>query len=270
MTKKLFIFTLSFVLANVHAEAQGLTTDMPRQTIAVNTVPKKWLQVETGVGIKTNKKSFERITNYALPGFLFRYGICNGIEARVLTGIVYERYHFWNTTQNRKSGMWGTGPVEVGGKLKIWDEKKNRPSVSLSAHYRFNNNLRLSYDTMNGGNFRFSFQNRFSENFQLDYSAGMDWVSWLSQERYIYTLSPVLHFNEKWSGYLEASGIIRNKYCTIHFTRAGARFSPTENYAFDFIAGKAWNRKNSYLLDVFPNGEVALQFAWRFNTSSEK
>lgn len=268
MIKKFSIFTIVFFGANIFVEAQSLTTDLPRQTINVNTVPKKWLQVETGVGIKTNKKSFERITNYALPGLLFRYGICQKIEARVLTGIVYERYHFWNTTQNRKSVMWGTRPVEVGGKLNILNEKKAKPAISLTAHYRFNN-LGLSPDSVNGGNFRFSFHNSITEKFQIDYSTGIDWISWDMQERYIYTLSPVFYFNEKWRGYLEASGIIWNDISPLHSISAGVGFNPSEHFAFDLILGKSWNRKRSYREETYPTGEVAIQFSWRFATTSK-
>lgn len=141
--------------------------------------------------------------------------------------------------------------------------------MSFTAHYRINKNLRLSSDSINGGNFRISFQNRLSGNFQLDYSTGIDWISWKAPERYIYTISPVLHLNEKWSGYIEASGIIWSNYSPLLFIRTGARFSPAENYSFDIIVGKAWNRKESYLVETFPNGEIALQFSWRFPTSSK-
>src|SRR5690606_145800 len=106
------------------------------------------------------------------------------------------------------------------------------PAISLTAHYRFNN-LRLSPDSVNGGNFRFSFHNSITEKFQIDYSTGIDWISWDMQERYIYTLSPVFYFNEKWRGYLEASGIIWNDISPLHSISAGVGFNPSEHFAFD-------------------------------------
>ncbi|HRE64857.1 MAG TPA: hypothetical protein PKU77_13795 [Ferruginibacter sp.] len=263
-------FTVVFFKYNYGQSNSRITNDNPRQTISVQTVPKKWLQVEAGLGVKVNKVYSLKTSRYALPSLLFRYGLSKRIEARLLTGIAYSRYHFRSGTIDRKSDTWGSGPVELGGKLHILDEKKVRPSISFSAHYRFNNNLKLSTDTINGGNFRFSFQNIFSEKFQLDYSTGIDWISWKAPERYIYTISPVLHFNEKWSGYIEASGIIWSSYSPLHFIRTGARFNPAEHYSFDIIAGKAWNRKErGYIIESYPRGDIALQFSWRFSTSKK-
>lgn len=269
MRKQYFLLLFSVIAMNKTMQSQSLLNDNPRQTISVQTVPKKWLQVETGFGVKKNKLPSFNTIRFAVPGFLIRYGLSNRIEGRLITGVAYSHYHFWNSTTDRKSDTWGSGPIALGVKLHILDEKKARPSISFTAHYRFNNNLKLSSDTINGGNFRFTFQNSFSEKFQLDYSTGIDWISWKAPERYIYTISPVLHLNEKWSGYIEASGIIWSNYSPLHFIRTGARFSPAENYSFDIIVGKAWNRKESYLVETFPNGEIALQFSWRFPTSSK-
>lgn len=268
MTKQYFLLFLSAFAMSKNMLAQSLINDNPRQTISVQTVPKKWLQVETGLWVKRNNVSAFKTTRYALSSLLFRYGLSNRIEARLLTGVAYSRYHFRTSITNRRGDTWGSGPVEVGGKLHILDEKKALPSISFTAHYRFNNNLRLSSDTINGGNFRFSFQNHLSEKFQLDYSTGVDWISWETPERYIFTLSPVWHFNRKWSGYVEASVIIWSDYSPLHFIRTGARFSPAEQYAFDIIAGTAWNRKErAYIIESYPRGEIALQFSWRFPTS---
>ena len=265
---KLISFAVLFSIPNYsNAQSLSLTSDRPRQTISINNIPKKWLQIETGLGISINKKSFEKIIQYSHPSLSARYGLSDKIEMRVNTGFISRSYDFWTSTQSRSSKEYGSGPIEIGGKIHLLGEKKVRPAISVTAHYRFNNNLKLTSDTMNGGNFRFSFQNHFSDNFILDYSTGIDWISWQSQERYIYTISPVFIINEKWKGYLEAFGIIWKDISPLHFARAGASYSLTENMAIDLLAGKAWNKKESYRVETFPSGEIALQFSWRFKTN---
>ena len=268
MLNRILILVLILVLEFISVTAQDLMNDMPRQTISVNSVPKSWFQIETGLGIKINKKSFEKITRYALPSLLLRFGLTNKVEARFITGIAYSRYHFFTPNQDSKGNTWGSGPIEIGGKIKLLKEKKKFPSVSFTAHYRINKNLRLSSDSINGGNFRISFQNRLSDNFQLDYSTGINWISWPSPERYIYTVSPVWHINEKWRGYIEASGIIWSDISPLHFIRVGGGYHHFQQYSIDLICGKAWNKKESYRLETFPSGEIFLQFTWRIKSTS--
>lgn len=268
-----FLF-LCIVLIRVSAGAQNILNDMPRKTIAVNTIPKKWLQVETGIGAKANKRSSEKRIFFDHPFLQTRYGLTKKIELRFNTAFLSSYYEFWNSIETRKQTLTGWNNIQIGGKVKLLQDFKNFPDISLTAHYRINNkNWRGRNgpvtDTINGGNFRFSFQNSFSNNFRLDYSTGIDWISWKSNERFVYTLSPAFHFNKKWSGYLEASGILWKEYSPLHFIRAGAGFSPAEHYAFDVIIGKCWNQKERYRIETFPTGEIALQFSWRFNCASK-
>lgn len=274
MANKFFIFVISIIMINRTAQSQGLGNDMLRQTISVQTIPKKWLQMETGIGLQISKVFSSRTTMYSHPSLSTRYGLNKRVELRFSSAFLSRHYKFSNATETRKQTISGWNNIQIGGKISILQNFKKLPDISFTAHYRINNKDWRGRsgpitDTINGGNFRFSFQNRFSENFQLDYSAGIDWISWKSHERYIYTMSPLLHFNEKWSGYLEASGIIWNDYKPLHFIRAGGRFSPVENYSFDLIFGKAWNRKESHIAETYPSGEVALQFSWRFNTATK-
>ena len=58
-------FTVVFFKYNYGQSNSRITNDNPRHTISVQTVPKKWLQVEAGLGVKVNKVYSLKTSRYA-------------------------------------------------------------------------------------------------------------------------------------------------------------------------------------------------------------
>ena len=81
--KNLFIILLLSIFNSVFS--QNIITDRPDQTESPNTLNKGNLQIESGYLSLKDRETNSKITQSLIPTNLFRYGLNNNIELRLLT-----------------------------------------------------------------------------------------------------------------------------------------------------------------------------------------
>ena len=178
MIKKIILsLLLCQIFTFLKAQEQSpIQMDRPDQTETPYTVPKNYLQFESGFTyekINSNENSFQ------LPTLLTKYGISDKTELRLITELNYN--------QNSKQSRFSFQPVTIGFKTALIEEKGIVPKISFIGHLGLfstndNNQKRVI------PSFKFELENKLSENFTLGYNLGMEWDNNLN-ENYTYTVT---------------------------------------------------------------------------------
>lgn len=229
MIIRLFFFLLTFLCINtVHAqETEPIQTDRPDQTECPFIVPKRYLQVETGFGYeKLNKQS----SSVMMPSILFKYGITEKTELRLITEI--ERL---KDQVNRNTGL---NPVTIGFKTNIAKEKGGIPNTSFIGHLTLPNvasceNKSSFYAT----SFRFTMQHTLTPKLSLAYNLGAEWDGETPAPTFIYTLTTGFSIGKKTGSFIEIYGFAPQHDAADHRLDGGFTFLLTDNILFDIAAG---------------------------------
>ncbi len=96
-----FLLYLFFIIT-YESHGQKIITDRPDQTESSSTVPKKSLQIESGMLIKFVEEGDISLREIAIPTTLFRYGLSKVIEIRVANQYINikEKKHFKRNFRN--------------------------------------------------------------------------------------------------------------------------------------------------------------------------
>ena len=110
------LFLLFFISASINA--QELVTDRPDQTESSSTIPKKSLQIESGILFGFSEIDDISLREILAPTTLFRYGITDGIEIRVVNQFI--------SIKNKETDkeLTGIGDLELGAKFQLLKKEK--------------------------------------------------------------------------------------------------------------------------------------------------
>src|SRR5215212_10722 len=126
MAKNLFLFLCLSLQTGLYAQQTGrMETDRPDQTESPFTVKHKYFQVEVGVVVIKD----QGLSAFALPTVLWKYGICRNFELRLITELNIIETPLLVPEGN--DFITGLTPVQIGGKLKMFEEKGFLPKTSL-------------------------------------------------------------------------------------------------------------------------------------------
>ncbi len=232
MVKNILLIFLLFSQAMVTAQVEKIETDRPDQTETPFTTPKKWVQLEMGFNSQRNKPNNNE---YFSPTLLSKYGITHKVELRVITTV--QTNSFIQIPQGT-TYQTGLSPVEIGGKIFFWEEKKWIPKTSLIFHFAVPRLASKKFIANKlAPNFRFTMQNSLSKNIALGYNLGAEWDGFTNIPTWIYTFAPGFNLSEKWYGYIEAFGFINKEDAPQHSLDGGIAYFLNNNLKVDFSAG---------------------------------
>lgn len=221
--------------------SQGsIQLDRPDQTETSFTVPKNYLQFESGFAME---KSNDGEISFQFPTVLWKYGLNDKTELRLITEISAENLKF------------KFEPVTLGFKTAITEEKGIVPKTSFIGHLGFSKNSDDNLRTI--PSFRFTFQNSLSEHLTLGYNLAMEWNAEL-QESYLYTLTLGKSFTEKWGGYVEIYGFVSSFHTSDHRLDGGITYLVNNDFILDFSGGIG-------LSAISSNHFIALGISHRFH-----
>jgi hypothetical protein len=219
-----------FLFLAIEAKAQQkepIEADRPDQTETPAIVPRGMFQIETGF---TYEKSNSSTNSYALPSVLWKYGVNDNFELRLITEYVLERASFSETS--------GFSPVLIGCKIKISEEKGILPKTSFIGHVALPNLASTKYKTdFYAPQFRFTMQHSLSEKLSLSYNLGSEWNGFTAEPTFIYTLSTGYSFSETLGGYLEFFGFAPQNNKAEHNFDGGLTYLISNNFMVDLSAG---------------------------------
>lgn len=227
MKFKLLGLLLFFVISATAQEKKPIEADRPDQTETPAIVPKGMFQIETGF---TYEKSNPTTDSFALPSVLWKYGVNDNFELRLITEFVLEKM------PNVESS--GFSPVLIGCKIKICEEKGIFPKTSFIGHIALPNLAWTKYKTLfYAPKFRFTMQHTLSEKMSLSYNLGSEWDGFTAEPTFIYTLSTGYSFSDKLGGYLEFFGFAPQNDKVEHQFDGGLTYLLSDNFMVDLSSG---------------------------------
>ncbi len=223
----LFITVLGF---DTYAQKRPpIQTDRPDQTECPYIVPTKHFQMEMGFNYESISKTEK---NWILPSALWKYGINDHFELRLITEMNRRE------SSGKETGQLGLLPTEVGFKVKLIEEKGIIPKISLISHLSIPNFSSKAYSTTYyAPNFRFTMLHTLSNNVTLSYNLGAEWNGESPQPIFIYTLAPAYSFNERLGAYIELYGFAPQVDLADHRTDGGITYLIKDNIQLDISGG---------------------------------
>ncbi len=208
-------------------ELPSIQTDRPDQTESPFTVPKKHLQIETGV-------SFEKIdgenNSYTYPTVLLKYGVNDIFELRLIPE--YVTSHIQNVKYS------GLTPLTVGFKARLAEEKGILPVLSFIGHLSIPSTASANFKTTwYAPSFRFTMQHTLSKKMSLGYNVGAEWNGETPEPAFIYTLTTGYSLSEKFGAYIELYGFLIQKSTADHRVDGGLTYLLKNNMLIDISGG---------------------------------
>ncbi len=249
---KIYGLILVFILSNVMAlESQNLApiaTDRPDQTECPFIVPKGFFQAENGL---VYEKSNATSSVMAHPSTLWKFGVSDGFELRLITEILTEKVENYPT-------IMGLTPITIGFKTNIAKEKGLLPLVSFIGHLTMPNWASKAYQTNYfAPSFRFTMQHTLSERFTLAYNVGAEWDGETPLSTFIYTLTSGYSITRKLGVYVEFYGFAPQQQAPDHRFDGGFTFLINQNIMVDVSGGFG-------LTENAPANYLSLGFSYRF------
>jgi hypothetical protein len=168
-TGVLFITMMSLPLAASAQEIADLITDRPDQTESPVLVPRHALQVETGVVLERDRVPYNERSDLFYNSTLLRYGINSNLELRFVSEYLSQSI----TTEQNTIRYEGFGPIALGMKLKLADEKSFWPQAGVICHVQLKTGSAEWTPSYTAVDLRFAFANTLSEKWSLSYNLGL-------------------------------------------------------------------------------------------------
>lgn len=260
--KKVNLFTLHLVIAFLafvvpgygqDSEKAELVTDRPDQTESATIVPKGSVQLETGMLFTSDSYDFlgTKVTNtsFSLPNNLFRIGVHERIELRVM----FLEFGKVNSKVGSTSSELGKGlsPLAIGTKIKFFEENGFLPETAILAHTTLPLGGADFKPEKMGYDFRFSMAHTLSDNLALGYNVGAEFEYDALNSEYVssgvYTLSLGIGITDKFGVYTEFFG----DFAKSHEFDAGITYLINPMTQFDLSGGVGLtDEANDYYLST--------------------
>jgi hypothetical protein len=224
------LIIISILGLSTYGHSQGLPPiqlDRPDQTECSFIVPKGYIQVESGLAFE---KENALLKNYTYPSLLWKYGINDMLECRLITEHI--------ATHSKTQILRGIAPITVGFKANLLKEMGLLPMVSFIGHLTTQNIGNEAFRTAHPApSFRFTMQHTLSEKITLSYNLGAEWDGETPQTTYLYTLSTGFALSKKWGCYTELYGFLPQANNADHRADAGFTYLINNDWILDFSSG---------------------------------
>lgn len=165
---------------------------------------------------------------------MLKYGINEILELRLIA-------EYLGTTirqsEMKKINFAGFGPLALGVKIKLWDEKGLLPQAGLISHVRLKSGSSEFVPPYTGANFRFTFAHTLSNAWSLSYNLGAQWNGDDTHTIFLYTLSLGYSINDKLAVFAEGYSFIPEGLKADNRIDAGFTYKITPIFQFDVSGG---------------------------------
>lgn len=255
---KILISTL-FLFFAVALQAQqqvpDLVTDRPDQTESAATVPKHFLQIETGFILENDENEISRNKSFAYNTTLLRYGLWDNFELRL--GAAYLGDNVTKKNSDFSQNIAGFSPLHVGFKVKVAEEKGLRPDIAflggLELPFTAGSDYKPSYTA---ATMRFAFSHTLSDRFSLGYNLGAEWDGETAVPGYFYSVALGIGLIENLGMFVESFGAIQEAGTAQHQLDAGFTYLLTPNFQVDISGGIGLN-------DAAPDNFISFGLSYR-------
>lgn len=255
---KILISTL-FLFFAVALQAQqqvpDLVTDRPDQTESAATVPKHFLQIETGFILENDENEISRNKSFAYNTTLLRYGLWDNFELRL--GAAYLGDNVTKKNSDFSQNIAGFSPLHAGFKVKVAEEKGLRPDIAflggLELPFTAGSDYKPSYTA---ATMRFAFSHTLTDRFSLGYNLGAEWDGETAVPGYFYSVALGIGLIENLGMFVESFGTIQEAGTAQHQIDAGFTYLLTPNFQVDISGGIGLN-------DAAPDNFISFGLSYR-------
>lgn len=246
MKNLIIVFCILASYTNQAQILEPIEADRPDQTETPALVPQGMFQVETGF---TYQKETSNYDTFSLPSVLWKYGVNEKFELRLITEFNYEKIDDQHPS--------GFSSVLVGFKTKLAEEQGIIPKTSFIAHISLPNVASANYKTdYFAPQFRFVMQHTLSDKFTLSYNIGSEWDGFSAAPTFIYTLTTGYSITEKLGSYLEIFGFAPQEDKANHLVDGGITYLINNNFMLDLSSGMG-------LTETAPDYYISAGFSFR-------
>jgi len=224
-------FALSiFLMATMSSYAQSqspIETDRPDQTETTSLVPVGRFQGEMGV---EHEQTESNGRDFLIPTALLKFGLFEFLELRTVL-------EFANS-QSEDGIEKGLKPLEIGVKVKLFEEKGLLPAASLIAQVKLPKMASPDFKVDHAApEFRLLLQHTLSDASNLGYNLGARWDGSSTDPEYLYTVSPSYDLSKKVRVFGEAYGFIQSKHHATQWIDGGFSILLSDNFQIDISSG---------------------------------
>jgi len=236
-----FVLLSTFLISSQYISAQELITDRPDQTESAMIVPQYHLQWEAGTQYDDTNTGGE----WTLLTNLFRYGVSDKLELRIVTEIVSAPRRGFDSNQL------GTTDIQIGLKYKLLTGPID---IAYLGHLIApNGSIHTTSDSWGTVN-RINIEHDISENISSAYNFGYELTEAGSNGNFVYTWAVGFALTEKLGYYAELFGGYEEfETWTSNFS-TGFVYLYKDNLQFDFSIGSGITQRSNY---------YNLGFSWR-------
>jgi len=252
LKRNILLFTYGAVSSMMSQEVgitDALITDRPDATESPNTVPKRTIQVETGVFLETYEAKGTKTETIGYNTTLVRYGVFDNFELRL--GWNFEEIRTTVGGAKLDDVKSGLSPLLAGLKVEIVEEKGLIPETGLLVHmalpFTASNDFRPQ---TTGVDFRFSMGHTLSDKSSLGYNLGAQWGNDSSEANYVYTLVYGYSITQKFGSYVEIYGDASKANKPNHFWDVGFTYLISNVIQADITIGKSFTEGQDILVST--------------------
>jgi hypothetical protein len=215
----------------VLAQKEAIVTDRPDQSATPVLVLPGALQVETGLSMESDNAGGNKLINLTYNNTLMKYGVNKNFELRLAGS------YLRSTVGGHERGdATGVGPVGLGTKVRLADEKGLLPQTSIVGEVNFvkdqteDDEVKAYPDVTLACTHTLSRRGSLTYNFILAWNADYD-------RMFAYTLSYGFQFNDKLGSFIELYGFLREDLQPDHRMDFGFTFRATPVIQVDCSGG---------------------------------
>lgn len=235
-----YLLSIAITLLGFFGTAQTINTDRPDQTESSSTIEKAELQLESGILFGTAKDDFFSEEVLLAPTILWRYGLTNGIELRLLTEFTSVKDKLTDDTSS------GITDLQLGTKIQILKKENVKTEIAILSHIIIPTAKdELSINEVGTIN-KLSVSHDIGETFGLGYNVGYDYYG-IGSGNFTYSLALGLNISEKVGFYIEPFGALNELEDHESSFDAGFTYLAQDNLQLDISAGTGLNHDMKYV-----------------------
>ncbi len=236
-----FLGTCLLVLViNSAIFSQTIITDRPDQTESSSTINKGSLQIESGILIGFTEDDLSSERQLLAPTNLFRYGIIDGVEIRVLSQFESVK------DQNSSNKVSGISDLELGTKIQLFKKKDVNTEIAFLSHVILPTGSKgLTNDKLGTIN-KLSISHGLNDTMGLGYNVGYDYFG-QGKGDLTYSIALGISVTEAFGIYIEPYGALLDFDTYESNFDAGITCLLNNQAQLDFSFGTGLNHTMNYL-----------------------
>ncbi len=215
-----------------------IIADRPDHTESSSTVPKGALQSESGILVSYEGDNHISTRQILLPTTLFRYGITEGVEFRIMNQ--------FESVKSADQNCQGISDLDIGAKIQIIKNRNRNTEIAFLTHLVVPTGSRELTIGEIASLSKISVSHRLSENAGIGYNLGYNF-SGNGRGDLTYSLALGIGINEKAGVYLEPYGEITNMDKFILNLGTGFTYLVKTNLQLDFSFGTGVSQRSNFI-----------------------